>query len=69
MQVRAINRDYYHRHRERIVQQQRDRRAAKKNPFRSLRALADVCTVRLIELEHGYARAAQDEEKAGPRAK
>ena len=26
-QVRALNRDYYHRHRDRIVQQQRDRRA------------------------------------------
>ena len=27
-QVRALNRDYYHRHRDRIVQQQRDRGAA-----------------------------------------
>ena len=70
-QVRAINRDYYHRHRERIVQQQRDRRALakqkKQNLFRQLRALADVCTVRFIELDHGYAKAA--EEEAGPRAK
>ena len=29
-QVRAINRDYYNRHRERITQQQRDRRALAK---------------------------------------
>ena len=72
-QVRALNREYYHRHRERIVQQQRDRRALakqqKENPFRQLRALADVCSARLIEIVLGYAKAAQDEEKAGPRAK
>ena len=52
-QVRAPNRDYYHRHRERIVQQQRDRRARvrqTKQPFRKLRALADVCAARLLEL-------------------
>ena len=52
-QVRALNRDYYHRHRERIVQQQRDRRARvrqTKQPFRKLRALADVCAARLLEL-------------------
>ena len=70
-QVCGINRDYYHRNRERIVQQKRDRRALikqnKQNPFRKLRALADVCAARLIELDHGYARAT--EEKAGPREK
>ena len=60
-QVRYINRAYYHRNRDRIVQQQRDRRAAKKNPFRQLRALADVCSQRLIELDHGYARADEEE--------
>ena len=52
-QVRALNRDYYHRHRERIVQQQRDRRARvrqTKQPFRKLQALADVCAARLLEL-------------------
>ena len=52
-QVRAPNRDYYHRHRERIVQQQRDRRARvrqTKQRFRKLRALADVCAARLLEL-------------------
>ena len=52
-QVRALNRDYYHRHRERIVQQQRDRRARvrqTKQPFRKLWALADVCAARLLEL-------------------
>ena len=72
-QVRAINRDYYHRHRERITQQQRDRRARTKQkrqqtPFRALRALADVCSVRLLELEHGYAKIEPaSEKKAGPR--
>ena len=68
-QVRFINRDYYHRNRDRIVQQQRNRRALAKQtqqnpePFRKLRALADVCSARLIELDHGYAR---KEEGAGP---
>ena len=68
-QVRWINWDYYHRNRDRLVQQQRERRALVKqskqtpNPFRKLRALADVCSARLIELDHGYARAEQ--EKAG----
>ena len=70
--VRYINRVYYHRNRDRIVQQQRERRAlAKQNkqnkqnpsPFRKLRALADVCSARWIELDHGYAR---KEEKAEP---
>ena len=69
-QVRALNRDYYHRHRDRIVQQQRDRRARKRqtpNPFRKLRALADVCAARLLEVEHGYARIAPaPQEKTGP---
>ena len=69
-QVRALNRDYYHRHRDRIVQQQRDRRARVRqtpNPFRKLRALADVCAARLLELDHGYARIAPaPEEKTGP---
>ena len=69
-QVRALNRDYYHRHRERIVQQQRDRRARvqqnQQHPFRKLRALADVCAARLLELEHGYARIAPAPDKAGP---
>ena len=57
--VRLLNRDYYHRHREQIAQQQRDRRAkarqVKESPFRKLRALAEVCAARLLELEHGYA--------------
>ena len=60
-QVRALNRDYYHRHRERIVQQQRDRRARNKqtpSPFRKLRALADVCAARLLERNHGFTRIA-----------
>ena len=60
-QVRALNRDYYHRHRDRIVQQQRVRRARNRqtpSPFRKLRALADVCAARLLELDHGYARIA-----------
>ena len=69
-QVRALNRDYYRRHRERIVQQQRIRRARNRqtpSPFRKLRALADVCAARLLELEHGYARIAPaPQEKAGP---
>ena len=69
-QVRAINRNYYHRHRERIVQQQRVRRAKnrqnKQAPFKKLRALADVCVARLLELEHGYARIAPAPDKAGP---
>ena len=69
--VRLLNRDYYHRHREQIAQQQRDRRArerqTRESPFRKLRALADVCAARLLELEHGYA---QIEPKiAGPREK
>ena len=60
-QVRFINRVYYHRSRDRIVQQQRDRRAlAKQNkqnpdPFRKLGALTNVCSEQLIELDHGYA--------------
>ena len=68
-QVRALNRDYYHRHRDRIVQQQRIRRARNRqtpNPFRKLRALADVCAARLLELDHGYARIAPAPDKAGP---
>ena len=69
-QVRALNRDYYHRHRDRIVQQQRDRRAKvrqTKQPFGKLQALADVCAARLLELEHGYARIAPaPQEKTGP---
>ena len=69
-QVRALNRDYYRRHRERIVQQQRIRRARNRqtpSPFRKLRALADVCAARLLELDHGYARIAPaPQEKAGP---
>ena len=69
-QVRALNRDYYHRHRDRIVQQQRDRRARNKqtpNPFRKLRAVADECAARLLEVEHGYARIAPaPQEKTGP---
>ena len=59
-QVRYLNRQYYHRNRERIVQQQRDRRArdrqSSESPFRKLRALADVCAARLLEEDHGYAR-------------
>ena len=68
-QVRALNRDYYHRHRDRIMQQQRDRRARNRqtpSPFRKLRALADVCAARLLEVEHGYARIAPAPDKAGP---
>ena len=67
--VRLLNRDYYHRHREHIVQQQRDRRArdrqTKEGPFRKLRALADVCAARLLELNHGYAQI--EPKKEGPR--
>ena len=51
-QVRHLNRDYYHRNRERLIQQQRDRRARVRqtpSPFRKLRALADVCAARLLE--------------------
>ena len=70
-QVRAVNRDYYHRHRDRLIQQQRDRRARNRqtpNPFRKLRALADVCAARLLELDHGYARIAPapQENETGP---
>ena len=72
-QVRHLNRDYYRRNRERIVQQQRDRRSGvrqnKQSPFRQLRALADVCAARLLELEHGYARIEPTPKKAGPREK
>ena len=71
-QVRALNRSYYRRHRDQIVQQQRDRRARARetpNPFRKLRALADVCAAKLLELDHGYAKIApapQAKEKTGP---
>ena len=69
--VRLLNRDYYHRHREQIAQQQRDRRArerqTRESPFRKLRALADVCAARLLELEHGYVQI--EPKKAGPREK
>ena len=68
-QVRALNRDYYHRHRDRIVQQQRDRRARARqtpNPFRKLRALVDVCAARLLERNHGFTRIAPAPDKAGP---
>ena len=70
-QVRALNRSYYQRNRDKIVQQQRDRRAQNRltpSPFRKLRALADVCAARVLELEHGYARIAPapQEKKAGP---
>ena len=70
-QVRALNRSYYHRHRDQIVQQQRDRRARARetpNPFRKLRALADVCAAKVLELEHGYTRIAPapQEKKTGP---
>ena len=67
--VRLLNRDYYHKHREQIAQQQRDRRAQarqiKESPFRKLRALADVCSSRLLELKYGYTSIAP--KKAGPR--
>ena len=69
-QVRALNRDYYRRHRDQIVQQQRDRRARARqtpNPFRKLQALADVCAARVLELDHGYAKIAPaPQEKTGP---
>ena len=69
--VRLLNRDYYHKHREQIVQQQRDRRArerqTRESPFRKLRALADVCAARLLELNYGYTPLAP--KKAGPREK
>ena len=70
-QVRALNRKYYHQHRDKIVQQQRDRRARNRqipSPFRKLRALADVWAARLLELDHGYARIAPapQENKTGP---
>ena len=71
-QVRALNRAYYRRHRDQIVQQQRDRRARARetpNPFRKLRALADVCAAKVLELDHGYTRIApapQAKEKTGP---
>ena len=60
-QVRVVNRNYYHRNRDQIVQQQRDRRALNRqspspSPFRKLRVLADVCAARLLEESHGYAR-------------
>ena len=66
--IHHLNRDYYHRNREQIVQQQRDRQN-KQAPFRKLRELADVCAARLLELEHGYARIEPVQEKAGPRQK
>ena len=54
VRVRTVNRVYYHRNRDKIVQQQRDRRAlakqTKQNPFRKLRALAQVCEERWQEL-------------------
>ena len=70
-QVRALNRKYYHLHRDKIVQQQRDRRARNRQvteqPFRKLRALADVCASRVLELDHGYARIAPaPQKKTGP---
>ena len=72
--IRSLNRDYYHRHRDQIVQQQRDRRVrdreTKESPFRKLRALADVCASRLLELDHGYARIEpKKKDKAGSREK
>ena len=71
-QIRHLNRDYYHRNRERIVQHQRDHRARvqqnQQHSFRKLRALADVCAARLLELNHGHARIEPAQEK-GPREK
>ena len=71
-QVRLVNRRYYRRNRDHIVQQQRDRRARERerseSPFRTLRALADVCAARLLEEDYGYARiepAPQVEERPG----
>ena len=57
-QVNRLNRQYYYRHREQIVKQQRERRAKERqsSPFRKLRALADVCASRLLELERGFSR-------------
>ena len=67
--VRLCNRDYYRRHREYLTQLQRDRRAkqrqTRESPFRKLRALADVCTTRLLELNHGYTPI--EPKTAGPR--
>ena len=69
-QVRFINRAYYHKNRDRIVQQKQNRLALAKQtqqtpyPFQKLRALADVCSARWIELDHGYAR--KEKEGAGP---
>ena len=69
-QVRALNCKYYRQHRDKIVQQQRDRRARARespNPFRKLQALADECSARLLEIEHGYARIAPaPQKKTGP---
>ena len=68
--VRLCNRDYYRRHREHLTQLQRDRRAkqrqARESPFRKLRALADVCATRLLELNYGYAPI--EPKTAGPRS-
>ena len=65
--VRALNRDYYRRHCDRIVQQHRCAKVRQtKQPFRKLQALADVCAARLLELEHGYAKIAPAPVKAGP---
>ena len=50
--VRAINRTYYHSNGERIVWQQHECGANAKNPFRELRALAQVCTEQLRSLYH-----------------
>ena len=67
--VRLCNRDYYHRNREYLTQRQRERRAkhrqARESPFRKLRALADVCATRLLELSHGYTPI--EPKTAGPR--
>ena len=67
--VRQLNQDYYHRNREHLTRLQRERRAkekqTKESPFRKLRALADVCAARLLELEHGYSHI--EPKKAGPR--
>ena len=60
-QVRLVNRNYYHRNRDHIVQQQRDRRTRNRqspspSPFRKLRALADVCAARVLEEDYGFSR-------------
>ena len=70
-QVRHLNREYYQRNRECIVQQQRDRlaRVHQNHPFRKLRTLVDVCAARLLELDHGYARIEPTQNKEGPREK